>query len=86
MGNSTYRLELDRTKVHYSNDLALTELTNNLRSVEENVLNLVAHTITATTKDIIFKKTGFQFDNLFLILRGCSFILDSCQGRVLGFV
>ena len=55
-----YSVHLKNIITHYSKDPVLTEITNNLRSVEENVRNLAAHTITAITKDIILKKTGFQ--------------------------
>ena len=55
-----YSVHLKNIITYYSNDPVLTEITNNLRSVEENVRNLAAHTITAITKDIIIKKTGFQ--------------------------
>ena len=55
-----YSVHLKSIITHYSTDPVLTEIVSNLRSVEENVRNLAAHTITAITKDVIFRKTGFQ--------------------------
>ena len=55
-----YSVHLKSIITHYSTDPVLTEIVSNLRSVEENVRNLAAHTITAITKDVIIRKTGFQ--------------------------
>ena len=55
-----YSEHLKNIITYYSRNPALTEITNNLRSVEEKVRNLAAHTITAITKETIVEKTGFQ--------------------------
>ena len=55
-----YSAHLKKIITYYSKDPVLTEITENLRSVEEKVRNLAAHTITAITKDTIVEKTGFQ--------------------------
>ena len=55
-----YSVHLKNIITYYSKDPVLTEITENLRSVEEKVRNLAAHTITAITKETIVEKTGFQ--------------------------
>lgn len=44
---------------HYSNDTSLIRLVRDVRSVEENIRNMVAHTIVSVDDNVIHQETGY---------------------------